>query len=137
MDWQKYFCGAVNIEKHSQIIQVEMVPTGTMTDENGDVKVMGWRRNVYSGEFTTRTYVFEGVSVAMANGLPDSVVVTDIDGASHTVKFTPIAIDGSSGTAIFEKENNAVAIHRISPHMRRVEVVNRTGTLKCNYEVVI
>ena len=134
---QRYFCGVVNTEKHSQILQVEMVPTGTSTDASGVVSVLGWRRDVYTGEYTTRTFVFEGVPVATANSLSGSVAVADIDGSSYNVKLTPYVTDGSSGSAIFEKENNAVSVRKISPHMCRVEVVNRTGVLKLNGKSII
>ena len=69
--------------------------------------------------------------------LPESVSVTDIDGRTHTVSFEENVTDGSSGSSIFEKYSNAVTVSKMSPHLRTVEVVERTGKLFCNDEEVI
>ena len=136
MDWQKYFCGAVNIEKSAQVMTLEMIPLMyTVTDEGtGEVKeyITDYRRNLYVGKYETRTYVFEGVPASEVMNLTGSVVVSDINGVNHTVYLDPKIVDASSGSAIFEKETNQVSIHKMSPHMRRIEVVRRLGELYCN-----
>lgn len=137
---QDYFCGVANSEKHSQIVNLEMLPRiSKVTDENGNVTeyLHGYDRFLAVGEYETRTYVFEGVPVAMADALPASVVVTDVGGASHTVHFSTYVKDGSSGSAIFENDSNTVSIHRMSPHMRRIEVVRRIGALYVNGVIVV
>lgn len=133
---QRYFCGEVNTEKHSQIVSLEMLPriSRVTNEETGEVTeyVHGYTRNLYTGVFETRTYVFEGVSAEMAAKLPESITVTDVGGAAHVVSFKTYVHDGSSGTAVFEDDANNVTIHRMSPNLRRIEVVRRVGTLYCN-----
>ena len=84
----------------------------------------------------TRTYVFEGVPVSLADNLPESVTVTEVGGTSHTVHLHEYVTDGSSGTAIFENDRNTVTIHRVSPHMRTIEVTRTVATLKENGAVI-
>lgn len=130
---QKYFCGVINKDKYSQIVQVDMIPAGTNTDAQGNVIITSYTRNLYVGSFETRTYVFEGVPAK--NSLPGSTTVTDIAGGSHEVKFSNYTKDGSSGPAVFETDNNHVTIRHMSPHLLRIEVTRRVGTLYLNNKV--
>jgi hypothetical protein len=122
--------------KSSQIVALEMIPNKyTMTDaETGEVKeyIASYTRNLYMGDYETRTYVFEGVPVSLADSLPESVTVTEVGGTSHTVHLREYVSDGSSGTAIFENDRNTVSIYRVSPHMRTIEVTRTIGALKRN-----
>lgn len=129
------FCGAVTVRRFSQVVHLEMIPNVVIID--GVKNVTGYTRNLYTGDYETRTYVFEGVPAAVADSLPGSVTVTDVGGKSHTVSFSNYVTDGSSGTAVFEKDSNAVTVSRMSPHMRRVEVTRTVGSLKCNGVTVI
>lgn len=136
-----YFAGVTGVSRHSQIVQLEMIPNMyTVTDkETGETKtyISSYTRNLYIGEYETRTYVFEGVPVALAENLPKSVTVTEVGGKSHTVQLTSYVSDGSSGTAIFEKDRNTVAIHRATPHMRTIEVTRTVGGLLMNGSQII
>lgn len=136
-----YFAGVSGVSRYSQIVQLEMIPNMyTVTDkETGETKtyISSYTRNLYIGEYETRTYVFEGVPVALAENLPGSVSVTEVGGTSHTVKLTSYVTDGSSGTAIFEKDRNTVAIHRATPHMRTIEVTRTVGRLLMNGSQII
>lgn len=122
-----YFCGTVSVSKFAQIVHLEVIPTGYIVD--GVFHQTGVQRNVYKGTYTEKRFYFEGVPVALANNLPASVTVTDIDGSTHTVSFTPSVNDGSSGTGMFEDYNNAVTVAKMSPHLRTVEVTERSGVL--------
>lgn len=124
-----YFCGTVSISKFAQIVNLETIPVG-YTDADGFHQT-GLQRNLYTGTYTEKRFYFEGVPVSIANDLPSSATITDIDGSTHTVSFTPSVSDGSSGTAVFENYNNAVTVSKMSPHLRTVEVVERTGVLSC------
>lgn len=136
----EYFAGVTDKTKSSQIVALEMIPNKyTLTDEEtGEVKeyITGYTRNLYVGDYETRTYVFEGVPVELADNLPESVTVTEVGGASHTVHLSEYVTDGSSGTAIFENDRNTVTVHRVSPHMRTIEVTRTIGALKCNGTVI-
>ena len=131
-----YFAGVTGCAKFSQILQLEMIPNaGTVTDtETGEVTtvIYSYTRNLYAGKYETRTYVFEGVPVEMVQNLSGNVTVTEVDGTSHLVHLDQYVKDGSTGTAIFENDSNAVNIIRTSPHMRTVEVTRRIGALMCN-----
>lgn len=122
-----YFGGTVSISKFAQIVHLETIPVG-YTDADGFHQT-GIQRNLYTGTYTEKRFYFEGVPASLANSLPTSATVTDIDGTTHTVSFTPTVTDGSSGTAVFENYNNAVTVAKMSPHLRTVEVVERTGVL--------
>ena len=132
----EYFVGVTGITKSSQIVDLEMIANkGTITDmDTGEVKeyIASYTRNLYTGDYETRTYVFEGVPVSLADNLPDTITVTEVGGKSHTVHLREFVSDASSGTAIFENDRNTVTIHRVSPHMRTIEVTRTIGTLKCN-----
>ncbi len=130
-----YFGGVVTVRRHSQVVNLEMIPNVVIID--GVKNVTGYTRNLYTGDFETRTYVFEGVPAAMADALTGSVTVLDVGGKSHVVSFANYVTDGSSGTAVFEKDSNAVVVSRMSPHMRRVEVTRTVASLKCNGAVVV
>jgi hypothetical protein len=136
-----YFAGVTGVSRYSQIVHLEMIPYRyTVTDTNTGVTkeyISGYKRNLYTADYETRTFVFEGVPVSLAENLPNSVNVTDVGGKSHTIKLTSFVDDGSSGTAIFENDRNTVTIHRTSPHMRTIEVTRTTGTLYCNGDRVI
>ena len=125
-----YFAGAVSISKFAQIVHLEMIPQGVIID--GVFNLTGYQRNLFKAHYVEKRYSFIGVPVDMANRLSGTATVTDIDGKTHTVSFDESVTDGSSGTAIFENYNNAVVISKMSPHMRTVEVVERTGNLYCN-----
>jgi hypothetical protein len=132
----EYFAGVTGTIKTAQIVDLEMIANkGTITDlDTGEVKeyIASYTRNLYTGEYETRTYVFEGVPVSIADNLPESVTVTEVGGTSHTVHLREFVSDGSSGTAIFENDRNTVTVHRVSPHMRTIEVTRTIGALKCN-----
>jgi hypothetical protein len=132
----EYFAGVTGTIKTAQIVDLEMIANkGTITDlDTGEVKeyIASYTRNLYTGEYETRTYVFEGVPVSLADNLPESVTVTEVGGTSHTVHLREFVSDASSGTAIFENDRNTVTVHRVSPHMRTIEVTRTIGALKCN-----
>ena len=136
----EYFAGVTSRNKYSQIVALEMIPnTYTVTDEEtGETKtsIASYTRKLYTGDYETRTYVFEGVPVSLADNLPESVTVTEVGGTSHTVHLHEYVTDGSSGTAIFENDRNTVTIHRVSPHMRTIEVTRTVATLKENGAVI-
>lgn len=136
----EYFAGVTGKIKSAQIVDLEMIAnTGTITDlDTGEVKeyIASYTRNLYTGEYETRTYVFEGVPVSLADNLPESVTVTEVGGTSHTVHLREFVSDGSSSTAIFENDRNTVTVHRVSPHMRTIEVTRTIGTLKCNGKII-
>ena len=73
---------------------------------------------------------------ALADNLPESVTVTEVGGTSHTVHLREFVSDGSSGTAIFENDRNTVTVHRISPHLRTIEVTRTVAALKENGVVI-
>lgn len=135
-DLSDYFCGVADVSGYSQVVALEMIPvlktvTDTSTGETSTV-VQNYTRNLYTADYTTTTFVFEGVPVSVMKSLPTSVTVTDIDGVNHTVSLKSKVVDGSSGSTVFEKETNTVNTHRMSPHLRRIEVVHRVGTLYKN-----
>ena len=136
----EYFAGVTGKTKYSQIVALEMIPNMyTVTDEEtGETKtyIASYTRNLYTGDYETRTYVFEGVPVSLADNLPESVTVTEVGGTTHTVHLREFVSDGSSGTAIFENDRNTVTVHRVSPHMRTIEVTRTIGTLKCNDKII-
>ena len=136
----EYFAGVTSRNKYSQIVALEIIPnTYTVTDEEtGETKtyIASYTRKLYTGDYETRTYVFEGVPVELAENLPESVTVTEVGGTSHTVHLHEYVTDGSSGTAIFENDSNTVTIHRVSPHMRTIEVTRTVATLKENGAVI-
>ena len=132
----EYFAGVTGKIKSAQIVDLEMIANkGTITDlDTGEVKeyIASYTRNLYTGEYETRTYVFEGVPPSIADNLPESVTVAEVGGTTHTVHLREFVSDASSGTAIFENDRNTVTIHRVSPHMRTIEVMRTIGALKCN-----
>lgn len=137
----EYFAGVTGVSRCSQIVHLEMIPNkGTFTDMNtGEEKeyIASYTRNLYTADYETRTFVFEGVPVSLADSLPETVTVTEVGGTTHTVHLREFVSDGSSGTAIFENDRNTVTIHRASPHMRTIEVTRTTGTLYCNGDKII
>ena len=136
----EYFAGVTGKTKHSQIVALEMIPNMyTVTDEEtGETKtyIASYTRKLYTGDYETRTYVFEGVPVSLADNLPESVTVTEVGGTSHTVHLREFVSDGSSGTAIFENDRNTVTVHRATPHMRTIEVTRTVAALKENGVVI-
>lgn len=135
MSMSKYFCGAVAISKSAQVTHLEIVPGGYyVTDENGNKEFNQTtvHRNLYTTKTIERRFVFEGVPATTADYLSGSVTVTDINGKEYTVSFDENIVDGSSGTAVLEKESNHVNITKMSPRLRTVEVVNRVSTHFCN-----
>ena len=136
----EYFAGVTGKTKYSQIVALEMIPNMyTVTDEEtGETKtyIASYTRKLYTGDYETRTYVFEGVPVSLADNLPESVTITEVGGTTHTVHLREFVSDGSSGTAIFENDHNIVTVHRVSPHMRTIEVTRTIGTLKCNDKII-
>lgn len=122
-----YFEGTVSVSKFAQIIHLEMIPQGYIVD--GEFKLTGYQRNLYKANYVEKRYSFIGVPVSLANALPQSATVKDIDGSEHTVSFVESVTDGSSGTMVFENYNNSVVVNKLSPHLRTVEVTERTGTL--------
>lgn len=137
----EYFAGVTGVSRYSQIVHLEMIPYRyTVTDTNtGETKeyISGYKRNLYTADYETRTFVFEGVPVSLADSLPETVTVAEVDGTEHTVHLKQSVHDGSSGTAIFEDDRNTVTIHRASPHMRTIEVTRTIGTLYCNGDKII
>jgi hypothetical protein len=126
----KYFCGAVAISKSAQVAHLEVVPGGYYVDDEFHQTTI--HRNLYTTKTIESRFVFEGVPATIADDLSGSVAVTDISGKSYTVSFDENIVDGSSGTAVLEKESNHVNITKMSPHLRTVEVVNRISTHFCN-----
>jgi len=132
------FAGVVRKSCHAQVVHLEMIPQYvSVTDTNGVTtkSVTGFQRNLYVGTYETRSYLFEGVPASLA--LPASVTVADVDGGSHTVSLVPSVADGSTGTAVFEKDRNEVSVSRASPHMRTIEVTRTVGALYCNGALAI
>ena len=127
MDIADYFEGTVSVSKFAQIIHLEMIPQGYIVD--GEFKLTGYQRNLYKANYVEKRYSFIGVPVSLAKALPESAIVKDIDGSEHTVSFVESVTDGSSGTMVFENYNNSVVVNKMSPHLRTVEVTERTGTL--------
>jgi hypothetical protein len=125
-----FFCGVVSINKFSQIVNLEMIPYGIAID--GEFQLHGYKRTLYVGNYTEKRFYFEGIPASLAENLPDDVTVTDITGKTYKVSFNPSVSDGSSGTAIFENYNNSVAITKMSPRLRCIEVVERTGDLSAS-----
>jgi hypothetical protein len=130
-----YFAGTVSVSKFAQIVHLEMIPQGVIID--GVFNLTGYQRNLFKAHYVEKRYSFIGVPASLANILSGKVTVTDIDGSSHTVSFDESVNDGSSGTAIFENYSNSVVINKMSPHMRTVEVTERTGILYCNGNKVV
>lgn len=138
-DMSKYFCGTVSVQKFSQIVHLELIPVfQSVTDEKGNTTLnqTGLIRNLYTAKTEEQRFLFEGVPALVADNLSGSVTVTDISGKTYTVSFEPKIVDASSGTAVMEKENNAVTIFKTSPHLRTVEVVHRNTQYFCNNEEV-
>lgn len=127
-----YFDGNVGITKFAQIVNMEMFPVGYYVEEDGEREFVctGYQRRVYVGKYVEKRFYFEGVPYNIARTLTGAHTVTDVYGVTHSVNFDAVVTDGSSGTAVFENENNSVSISRISPHLCSIEVVNRTGTLE-------
>ena len=88
-------------------------------------------RNLYFAEFEERHYSFIGVPASLLP-VSGSVSVTDVGNVTHLVPLDPTFIDGSSGTAIVEKDSVSVNVQRMSPHLWRVDVVRRVAALKYN-----
>ncbi len=130
-----YFNGNVSRQKYAQIYSLDSGYASTTVD--GSPVITVFIRNLYVASYETRTYSFEGVPVSMIDSLPSSVSVTDVGGAAHTVYLSGYVTDGSSGTAAFEKDKNAVTIRRISPHMCAIDVSRTIGSLACNGTTVI
>lgn len=130
-----YFNGNVTRQKYAQIFCLEYFPVSTTVD--GVPVITTYVRNLYTASFESRSYSFEGIPVSMIDSLPASVTVTDVGGASHTVYLSASVTDGSSGSAAFEKDKNAVNIRRISPHMCAIDVTRTIGSLACNGVTVI
>lgn len=125
-----YFGGKVNERTWSQVIHLEQYPVGYIVD--GKFNPTSWVRNLYTGTFRERRFYFEGVPVSIANSLPESASVTDINGTSYTVSFKAEVVDGSGGSAVLETYNNSVSVGKMSPRMRTVEVTERVATYYCN-----
>lgn len=122
-----YFAG-VEISKRSQILDMEMIPRGYYLD--GVFNTTSFQRTLVKGHYTEKRFSFIGVPAAMANSLSGKVTVKDISGKTHEVSFDSNVTDGSTGTSVFENYNNSVNIIPMSPHLRRVDVVNVTGTME-------
>lgn len=127
----KYFCGAISTSKYAQVTHLELVPGGyIVTDQEGNEEFHQTTtiRYLYTTKTVERRFLFEGVPATIADDLTGSVTVTDINNKQYTVSFDEIIVDGSTGTAVLEKESNHVSISKMSPHLRTVEVVNKLST---------
>ena len=129
----EYFAGVTGITKSAQIIDLEMIANkGTITDlDTGEVKeyIASYTRNLYTGEYETRTYVFEGVPVSIADNLPESVTVTEIDSEDGKVLELRVA-EGDMGKVIGRQGRIAKEIRTIIK-----TVAQRTGE-KVTVEIV-
>lgn len=115
-----YFGGKVSERTWSQVVHLEQYPVGYTVD--GKFYPTAWVRNLYTGTFRERRFYFEGVPVSIANSLPESASVTDINGTSYTVSFKSEVRDSSGGSAVLETYNNSVSVGKMSPRMRTEEV---------------
>lgn len=133
MSISKYFCGLVSENKYAQVTHLEIIPVGIIIE--GQFQQTGQMRNLYTSKTIERRFLFEGVPATLS--LPESASVIDIDGKSYTVSFVESVVDGSSGTAVLEKESNQVSINKFSPHLRSIEVVHKTSTHYLNNKQII
>ena len=116
------FLKHVTVDRYRQALGVEKTPSATV---NG--VPTGWNTVYYVGAFVERVFEFEGVPASIANGLTGSASVTDASGNTYAVSFDDAVT--VAGTGLFELESNRVTKENISPHLWRIVVVHRTGSL--------
>lgn len=120
---QRMFDGQVAHNGYCQYVAVEVVPTSWVNGAAG-----GYARNFYYADVEEETYRFEGLSYDAAHSTAD-VTVTDVGGTQYTVKPVQKIVDGSSGTAYFEKEAVTVGRRRMSAHLWELVVTHKRAAL--------
>lgn len=139
-DMNKYFSGVVAVSRSAQITNLTTGYNGYIVkyeDGTEEFNPTSFYREVTTCKTKECRYEFNGVPANIAYDLNGSATVTDVYGRTHTVSFDEKVVDGSRGTAVMEKENNAVSVTPISPHLCRVEVVHRTSTYWVNGTQII
>ena len=76
--------------------------------------------------YQEEVFVFEGVPTSLKD-TTDDVTVTDVGGSSYTVSLSESL--ETSGTLMVETDSNRVDRERMSPHMWRIVVTKRTGSI--------
>lgn len=115
------FLKKVHVERYRQSLGVEREPSYYV-----DGVPMGWHDVLYVGSFVESVFVFEGVpnSLVPSSG---SVNCTDASGNQYTVSFDDAVT--VVGTQMFESLSNKVDKENISPHLWRVVVTHKEGSL--------
>ena len=128
---QDCFQGRVQQREYAQFVAKETLPTALV-----DGKPIGWYNRTYTARFVAQTFVFLGLTETQANST-SAITVTDVSGTSYT--FTPVntIVDGSSGSATFEKERVDVERVRMSPHMWSLRVTRTGGKLYAGNTAII
>ena len=121
----KDFLKTVRTVKYTQALGVEQVPTYVV-----DGVPQGWNDILYVGKFTETEFVFEGVPHSIANAIPGTTIsenVTDASGNSYTVSFTDsVTVVGRN---LIETASNRVTKENITPHLWRIVVLKKTGSI--------
>ena len=130
-----YFSGIVSVSRTAQITNLETGFNGyIMKEEDGteEFHPTSFFRELITSKTIEQRYEFNGVPANIAYTLSGTATVNDVYGRQHTVSFDEKVVDGSRGTSILETENNAVVVSPISPHLCRVEVVNKKSEYFAN-----
>ena len=81
---------------------------------------------LYRAHIVEETFEFIGVPASLADET-GTIYVTDVGGATHSVSLT--SSSSVTGTAMFETSSNRVERERMSPHMWRIRVTKKTGSI--------
>lgn len=119
-----YFVGRILRSEYAQAVGMEQIPTYYM-----DGVPMGWHYVVYKADFVEDVFEFIGVPASLKDST-GTVTVTDVGGTQYTVSLDKAVT--VQGLAMFETMSNRVQRIRMSPHLWRIVVTHRTGTLHQN-----
>jgi hypothetical protein len=124
---EDYFAGRVRRVEYDQALGLE-----ERVARYVDNVPQGYYYVLYRAHIVEETFEFIGVPPSLAdygNGTGESaaVSVTDVGGATHSVSLT--SSSSVTGTAMFETSSNRVERERMSPHMWRIRVTKKTGSI--------
>lgn len=117
-----YFHGRMHKSEYVQAIGTEQVPTYIL-----DGVPQGWRWVTYKAQYVEEEFEFIGVPASLANTTDNDVTVTEAGGHQYTVNFTKSCTMSSNGK--LELESWRIVREKMSPHLWRLVVIHRTGSL--------
>ena len=120
---QRMFDGQASKNEYNQYVAVEVAPTSWVNGAAG-----GFKRNFYSAKVEEEVFRFVGLTYGAAHST-ETVRVADVGGKQYDVQLASKIVDGSSGTAYFEKEAVVVNRSRMSPHLWALEVTHKRAAL--------